>query len=103
MRCRRPCSRDCAPMSAKRATYLDSSAIVKLVVREPESAALSAYLKGRRPIVSSALSRVEVVRACSSCGATVERRVREVFDRLELIRINDRVIAIAGGLMPREM
>lgn len=31
----------CAPMSADGATYVDSSAIVKLAVREPESAALA--------------------------------------------------------------
>lgn len=47
-------------MSAKRATYLDSSAIVKLVVQEPESAALSRYLR-RGPIVASALALGKVV------------------------------------------
>ena len=47
-------------MSAERVVYLDSSAIVKLAVREPESAALRAYLRRRRPLVSSALARVEV-------------------------------------------
>src|SRR5256885_4252800 len=40
-------------MSAERATYLDSSAIVKLAVAEPESAALRRYLRRRRSLVSS--------------------------------------------------
>ena len=37
------------------ATYLDSSAIVKPAVREPESLALRRYLRRRQPLVSSAL------------------------------------------------
>lgn len=46
-------------MNAERVTYLDSSAIVKLAVVEAESAALRAYLRRRRPLVSSALARTE--------------------------------------------
>ena len=45
------------------ATYIDSSAIVKLAVREPESDALRKYLRRRRPLISSALARTEVLRA----------------------------------------
>ena len=44
-------------MSAERVFYLDSSAIVKLIVREPESLALRRYLRRRRPLVASALAR----------------------------------------------
>ena len=43
-------------MNADRAVYLDSSAIVKLAVAEPESAALRRYLRRRRPLVTSALA-----------------------------------------------
>ena len=45
------------------ATYLDSSAIVKLVIAEPESSALRKFLRRRRPLVASALARTEVTRA----------------------------------------
>ena len=45
------------------ATYLDSSAIVKLAVRETESDALRSHLRPRRPLVSSALARTDVFRA----------------------------------------
>lgn len=48
-----------------RVVYLDSSAIVKLVVREPESDALRRYLRNRQPLVSSNLARAEVMR-CST-------------------------------------
>lgn len=50
------------------AIYLDSSAIVKLAVREPESDALRRYLRTRHPRVSSALARAEVMRALLDKG-----------------------------------
>jgi predicted nucleic acid-binding protein len=90
-------------MSVRRATYLDSSAIVKLVVHERESATLSRYLRGRHPIVASALARVEVLRVVGAFGPPAQTRAREVLDRIELIRINDRVLFLAGGLQPPEL
>jgi antitoxin (DNA-binding transcriptional repressor) of toxin-antitoxin stability system len=47
---RRACSHASDAMSADRATFLDSSALVKLAVRKPESAALRRYLRPRRPL-----------------------------------------------------
>lgn len=90
-------------MSAERITYLDSSALVKLVVHEPESAVLSRFLRGKRPVVASALARVEVSRACHSLGPKVDRRLRDVFARVEFVRINDRVIEIAASLAPPDL
>jgi predicted nucleic acid-binding protein len=90
-------------MSADRATYLDSSAIVKLVVAEPESAALRRYLRRRRPLVSSALARAEVARALLPLGEQASRRGQEVLARLELVRISDRVLAAAGSSLPAEL
>jgi uncharacterized protein len=90
-------------MSAERATYLDSSAIVKLVVVEPESAALRRYLRRRRPLVSSALARAEVTRAMLPLGDEALRRSREVLARIELIRISDRILGAAGIHEPVEL
>jgi len=90
-------------MSADRATYIDSSAIVKLVVREPESVALRRYLRRRRPLVSSALARTEVLRAVLPIGAAAHRRATQVLGRLELIRLSNRVLDAAGDLEPAEM
>jgi uncharacterized protein len=87
----------------ERAVYLDSSAIVKLAVGEPESAALRSYLRRRRPLVSSALARTEVARALLPLGEPAVRRGREVLARLELIRISDRILAAAGSLLPAEL
>jgi predicted nucleic acid-binding protein len=90
-------------MSAERVTYLDSSAIVKLVVREPESMALRAHLRRRRPLVSSALARTEVARAVLALGAGVMRRAQDVLDRIELVRVNDRVLLAAGTVLPPDI
>ena len=90
-------------MSTERATYLDSSALVKLAVREPESAALRRYLRRRRPLVSSALARTEVARALMPLGGDAVRRGQEVLSRVDLIRINDRILRAAGSLAPAEL
>ena len=87
-------------MSAERAVYLDSSAIVKLVVRERESAALRRYLRGRRPLVSSALARTEVARALLPLGPDVVARGQDALTRLDLARVNDRVLTAAGSMLP---
>ncbi len=66
-------------MSTERATYLDSSAIVKLVVREPESAALRRYLRRRRPLISSALAQTEVARALlTAAGSMLPANIRSL-------------------------
>ena len=90
-------------MSAERPTYLDSSAIVKLVVREPESASLRRYLRRRRPLVSSALARTEVARALLPLGADAMARGREVLSRFDLARVNDSVLTAAGSLLPEDI
>lgn len=87
-------------MSAERAIYLDSSAIVKLVVREPESAALRRYLRRRRPLISSALAQTEVARALLPLGSDVLARGQDVLTRIDLARVNDRVLSAAGSMLP---
>jgi predicted nucleic acid-binding protein len=81
-------------------TYLDSSALVKLVIEEPESTALRRHLRRRRPLVSSALARTEVLRAVLLEGDTAIARAYDVLSSVELIRVNDRVLNAAGVLQP---
>lgn len=87
-------------MSGDRATYVDSSAIVKLALSEDESSALRRYLRRRRPLVVSALASTEVARALLPLGRPAVRRGQEVLGRIELIRISDRVLRDAGSLQP---
>lgn len=85
------------------ATYLDSSAVVKLAVRETESVALRRYLRRRRPLVSSTLARTEVLRALLPAGDEAVGAGRRVLTRLDLVRINNRVLDDAATLRPVEI
>lgn len=90
-------------MSVERATYLDSSAIVKLVVREEESSALRTFLRRRGPYVSSSLARTEVLRAMLPLGAPAWKRAEDVLMRIELIRIGPKILSDAGMLQPDDL
>lgn len=85
------------------AVYLDSSAIVKLVVREPESDALRRYLHNRHPRVSSGLARAEVMRAVLDKGEPARKAGRRVLAGLDLVRVDNRVLDLAGRLLPFEL
>ncbi len=85
------------------ATYVDSSALVKLAVEEPESGALRHYLRRRRPLISSALARTEVLRALLLEDDEGVARGRAVIGSLELVRVNDRVLNAAGILTPPDL
>ena len=84
-------------------TYVDSSAIVKLAVAEPESAALRQYLSRRRPLVSSTLAQTEVARALMPSGPEAVARGEFVLRRIQLLRVNDRVLTEAGQMTPTEL
>jgi uncharacterized protein len=82
------------------ATYLDSSAIVKLAVRETESVALRRYLRRRGPLVSSSLARTEVLRALLPAGNDAVAAGRKALTRLDLVRISNAVLDDAAMLRP---
>lgn len=81
--------------------YLDSSALVKLVVAEPESEALRRFLRTRPERITSALARVEVLRAIRAQGEPALKRALRVLARVRLLRIDDGVLEAAAGLDPR--
>ena len=82
--------------------YLDASAIVKLVVPEPESAALRGELTRDAEWVSSALARVEVLRALRRTGATVDsvRFAEELLDRMALVAVDQPILNAAASAEP---
>ena len=82
--------------------YLDSSAIIKLVVAEPESRALREYLYEHEGHASSGLARVEVIRALRRTGhepATLHL-AEQVLQRIALIAVDEPVLAGAASLDP---
>lgn len=80
--------------------YLDSSALLKLVHTETETAALRRYLGRHRTDqhVTSALARTEVVRAAISAGPGAVTVARSVLTGLFHIDVNRPVLDAAGVL-----
>jgi len=84
--------------------YLDSSAIVKLVAPEAESAPLSARVAGATT-VSSEIARVEVLRAIRRSGGDRDmlERGQEVIRRVGLLRVDGRVLDLAADVEPGDL
>ena len=82
--------------------YLDASAVVKLVVAEPESGALIAFLRAWPDRLTSTLSLVEIPRALrrAGFGAPERQRARRVLARLALVEVDRRILATAATLDP---
>ncbi len=80
--------------------YLDSSALLKLIFEEPESAALDYWLAARRttPVVSSELAKVEVIRATRRVDATALPVARALLSQLDLIALRGQVLEVAGDV-----
>lgn len=80
------------------ATFLDTSAIVKLVLDEPESQALIDFLDGRTSVEASELSVAEAGRAVRRVD--VDWDASEVLDALVLHRVTSDVLRRAARLEP---
>ena len=61
---------------------------------------LRKYLQRKRLLVTSALARAEVARALLPWGSAAVDQGEKVMRRLEIIRINDRILYRAGRLPP---
>jgi predicted nucleic acid-binding protein len=77
--------------------YVDSSAFVKLVRREPETRALQRWLRGRRTC-SSDLLRTEVRRLIVDEATSVRELCIAAIDALPLIRMTPTIFDRAGDL-----
>jgi predicted nucleic acid-binding protein len=85
--------------------YLDSSAILKLVLPEPETTALVEALRADPEVISSVLARVEVLRAVRRVGGrrALLDRAESVLRRTALVRITDGIVQAASRLAPTEL
>jgi predicted nucleic acid-binding protein len=85
--------------------YLDSSALVKLVLPEAESAALLEILAAWPERVTSELAGVEVMRAVRRAGAdpSAEQRAAEVLAALPLLKMDSDILGRAARLEPRTL
>ena len=85
-----------------RILYLDSSAILKLVFEEAESSPLRDFLKAWPDRVSSTLARIEVTRIVARVEDPLPLRdAQRILRSLNLVRIDDQIVAAAASLEPR--
>jgi predicted nucleic acid-binding protein len=80
--------------------YLDSSALVKLIVAEAGSAALARFLgrRGDEPVAASAIIRVEVPRSVRGHGAKAYRDAFRLVDDVDQIPVSLDLLDEAAGL-----
>lgn len=85
--------------------YLDTSALVKLVVEEDESAVLTAWLGHDHPneaLVASDLARVELMRSIArrELPAGSADDAQALLDTLDMIPLTEAVIELAESIGP---
>jgi predicted nucleic acid-binding protein len=85
--------------------YLDSSALVKLAITEPESAALAAWLAERadQALVSSSLHRAEVLRAIWRAEPGALPRGQRIIRRIGRVGLSNDVLDNAATLPPGKL
>jgi uncharacterized protein len=85
--------------------YLDSSALVKLALAEPESAALASWLAERadQALVSSALHRTEVLRAIWRAEPGALPRGQRIIRRVGRVSLSHDVLDNAATLPPGKL
>lgn len=81
------------------AWYLDTSAFLKLLIAEPESAALRAWLHHNERVCSSQLLRTEALRAASRLDLE-HRSVEAALETVSLVLPANATFAAAGRLAP---
>lgn len=83
-------------------TYLDTSALIKLVVAEPESPSLRTYL-GTIPddtLFTAALTRTELIRAVRRVGEAATTRSRHLLGGLATANLTSSLLDAAAVLEP---
>jgi uncharacterized protein len=80
--------------------YLDSSALLKLLFEESESAALALWIAERPdiPLVSSELAKVEVVRAARRLNDAVVPAARALVSQLDRVPLGSALLEEAADV-----
>ncbi|OBI52171.1 type II toxin-antitoxin system VapC family toxin [Mycobacterium sp. E796] len=85
--------------------YLDTSAAVKLVVAEEESAALIGWLNARveENLATSAIGHVELIRAAARVGPNAVSLARNVAATIDALVLTEAIAAAAATIPPPEL
>ena len=82
--------------------YLDTSALLKLVVSEPESKAMRGWMASSGPYWSSQLLRSEAMRAARRLGVDTAM-VNRALDVVSLVTPAPSTFLLAGSLEPAQL
>ena len=81
--------------------YLDTSALVKLVIEEPESAALEHWLVLQdEPFATSLICRVELVRACRRIDPASVATANLLLGDIPLVPMTSWILDLAENIGP---
>ncbi len=80
--------------------YLDSSAIVKLVIAEPGSLELRSFVDDPGSLATSIVSVVEASRAVERADFALVARVDEAFRMVNVIGLDGEIARLAARLRP---
>lgn len=83
--------------------YADASALVKLVIEEPESAALERHLTGGPVLATSRIALIEVTRATGVANSApeVQEEAARLLASCMLVDVTDALLRAAAGLASR--
>ncbi len=79
--------------------YLDSSAILKLIIKEAESDSLRKFINTK--VITSAISRVEVIRTLSLNDESLIIAGQMVLEKFELMPLSRPILTIAENFSPQ--
>ena len=83
--------------------YLDTSALAKLVLAEPESNALRDYLRDGSVVISSALVTTELMRATRRLRPELEQQAMLLLSTVVLVNVDRQLLAAAATLARPEV
>lgn len=82
------------------AAYVDSSAIVKTIIKGPQSAALGRQLRQFDSHVSSGLARTEVISAINRADTKALPRAFDALARITFVEVTAALLYAAGQIEP---
>ena len=85
--------------------YLDTSAMVKLVAAERESAELIVWLNGRaeEALATSAIGHIELVRAARRIGPTAVLAAQRIANSIDTLMLTESIAAMARTIGSPEL
>jgi uncharacterized protein len=90
---------------ASRSAYLDASALVKLILTEPETSALRRHLRAGHRKVTNEIAVIEVTRAAGLADPSPQTRAetRRLLEETDLVQIDRDLIHDAAGLASQRL